>query len=52
MVKFGADENFNLLIIKGLKRRKLDLDIIEDLLVIAEFTEPEEWKSRIEYLPL
>jgi Domain of unknown function (DUF5615) len=28
VVKFGADENFNLLIIKGLKRRKSDLDII------------------------
>ena len=116
MVKFGADENFNSLIIQGLKRRKLALDIvlvqdvgfrtaddsvilawaaedgrvalthdirtmpgfaaqrieagqrmsglivvpdqmpigpaIEDLLVIAECTESEEWENRIEYLPL
>jgi hypothetical protein len=116
VVKFSADENFNLRIIKGLQRRKSDLDLIlaqdvglrtaddpvilawaaedgrvtlthdirtmpgfaaqrseasqrmsgrivvpnqmpigpaiEDLLVIAECTESEEWESRIEYLPL
>lgn len=116
MIQFGADENFNLLIVRGLKRRQPELDIlvvqdvglrseddpailawaaaegritlthdihtmprfaaqrivssqnmpglivvpdqmpigpaIADLLLIAESTEPEEWKDRIEYLPL
>lgn len=28
MIRFGADENFNLLIVRGLKRRQPELDIL------------------------
>lgn len=61
LVKFLADENFKAAIVRGLLRRRIDLDIevrldaaigqvIEDVLLLAEFE--DECQAQIRYVPL
>ena len=55
MLRLAADENFNNDIVRGLLRRKLELDIvrIQDVgLSGAECSLDSEWEGQVRYLPL
>ena len=67
MLRLVADENFNNNIVRGILRRKADVDIvraqevsrtapigpvIEDILLLIECSLEEEWEGQIIYLPL
>jgi len=49
MLRLVADENFNNNIVRGLLRRKPEL---ENLLLIAECSLEGEWEGQVRYLPL
>jgi hypothetical protein len=63
LLRLAADENFNNDIVRGLLRRKPDLDIvrvqdvglsgfIEDILLLTECSVDGEWEGQVRYLPL
>jgi len=54
-MRFLADENFNIDIVRGLLRRKTDLDIVrvQDVgLSGADDPTVLEWEGQVRYLPL
>jgi hypothetical protein len=48
MLFLAADENFNNDIVRGLLRRKPDLDIVR----ITEYSLDGEWEGQVRHLPL
>jgi len=48
-MRWAADENFNNDIIRGLLRRKPDVDIVR---VQDECSLENEWQGQVRYLPL
>ncbi len=50
MLKLAADENLNNDVVRGLLRRRPDLD--EDILLLAECSLEGEWEGQVRYLPL
>lgn len=81
MIRFGADEDFDNHILRGLRHRSPSIDIvraqdelgrgasdadvldlvpqvlgigaaIDDLVLIAECSAPEEWTGQVRFLPL
>jgi len=56
MLRFAADENFNKHILRGMLRRKPDMDAvrvqIEEILLVAECSVEGEWQGQVVYLPL
>jgi hypothetical protein len=53
-IRFLADENLRAAIVDGLRRRQPMIDIVtaEEILLLWEASEPEEWRNRVTYLPL
>ena len=64
MLRLAADENFNGDVVRGLQRRKPDVDIvriqdaelsarmIEDPLLLVECRLEGEWEGQVRYFPL
>ena len=53
MVRFQADADFDQVIVAAVLRRHMSVStVVDELLLIASVTSPDDWTNRICYLPL